>query len=469
MDATPPTTFEEIQNTQLWWTTHFLGSNFGFTQFRARQLARRGLWCLRDLWIPGTMELQAWPVLKDRFNLREPERRLITQIHAQVPPAWRRLGQTTATQSIHGEWLGLFPREIEGDPWMIFRTSPAFCPALRPGPQFVFLPATVDLFKVGAQSRTLILQDPHSPRLNPYYGFLQRIRVICLPRRASPRSLLTYKYLAPVSRLTFDPGRWQWCPGVDLFSYSSSQGRVWRRPRLQLQYPISEKWEGLVPPDFRPDWHEVWVPGRPRKEAGFLWSLLHRAIAVNHWRRQTVPTLSDLCTCCTQGEPETLIHAFYACPEAAAAWRFAATIFYRLYGIPDSPRPWTPMSWQQCLLGFELPGPIRHLQGMWSLLRGSVLWIIWIRRNTCVFANVRWSRVHLEQVIWDATMDLARVAWLQARLSGPPPPTPAGRLRRLFALRDFEARWAATGTLCSVQGLRLHWRFQRPLPGVFRD
>lgn len=49
VDAKPPTTFEEIQNTQLWWTTHFLGNNFGFTLQRVRQLTHKGLQCLRDL------------------------------------------------------------------------------------------------------------------------------------------------------------------------------------------------------------------------------------------------------------------------------------------------------------------------------------------------------------------------------------------------------------------------------------
>lgn len=43
VEAQPPTTFEEIQNTQLWWTTHFLGNNFGFTHQRARQLSHNGL------------------------------------------------------------------------------------------------------------------------------------------------------------------------------------------------------------------------------------------------------------------------------------------------------------------------------------------------------------------------------------------------------------------------------------------
>lgn len=34
---------DEVLNTQLWWTNHFVGSNFGFTKRRTCYLASRGL------------------------------------------------------------------------------------------------------------------------------------------------------------------------------------------------------------------------------------------------------------------------------------------------------------------------------------------------------------------------------------------------------------------------------------------
>lgn len=41
--AIHPRNFEEVGNTQLWWTTHFLGAAFGFTEARVWELAVVGL------------------------------------------------------------------------------------------------------------------------------------------------------------------------------------------------------------------------------------------------------------------------------------------------------------------------------------------------------------------------------------------------------------------------------------------
>lgn len=196
-------------------------------------------------------------------------------------------------------------------------------------------------------------------------------------------------------------------------AYIANRGRQWRRPRLTLSLPICEKWTGLVPATFVPNWLEVWTTGHPRKEAAFLGSFYHKAIVVNQWRHIAHPTTSNMCTCCDTGLPESFIHGFFEYEAAREAWSFATTVIHRLLGHGPDTMPWPQLSWQQCLLDFELPRMLCLGHNTWSLIRGCVIWVIWIRRNAAIFKNTRWPTAQLDWVMWDAIGDLARSAWMR--------------------------------------------------------
>lgn len=68
-------------------------------------------------------------------------------------------------------------------------------------------------------------------------------------------------------------------------------------------------------------------------------------------------------------------------------------------------------------MGSDLPVALRPWQHTWSLIRGSTLWRIWIRRNAVVFRNDPWSLDRMEKVIWDAIVDLARISWARVQWS----------------------------------------------------
>jgi hypothetical protein len=44
---------------------------------------------------------------------------------------------------------------------------------------------------------------------------------------------------------------------------------------------------------------------------------------------------------------------------------------------------------------------------MWSLLRGSVLWLTWLERNVICFQAENWQLVKIEIALWDAMLDHA--------------------------------------------------------------
>lgn len=97
IEATPPVNADEIQNTNLWWTTQFLGDNFGFTKQRARTLAHRGPQCLRDLWTDNSMIMRPWAELQQKFGMLETEKPLLERYQNRVPHEWSELFCQTAT------------------------------------------------------------------------------------------------------------------------------------------------------------------------------------------------------------------------------------------------------------------------------------------------------------------------------------------------------------------------------------
>jgi len=86
---------------------------------------------------------------------------------------------------------------------------------------------------------------------------------------------------------------------------------------------------------------------------------------------------------------------------------------YQALKIPLTAGTWPSLTWQQCLLGSILPRPLWHTTTMWSLFRGSVIWIAWLDKNAICFNNNTWPMQKLEQVIWEACVDHARIAWFK--------------------------------------------------------
>ncbi|KAG0571902.1 hypothetical protein KC19_VG052100 [Ceratodon purpureus] len=462
VDAVPPRTFEEVQNTHLWWTTHFIGQNFGFSEARANQLAHSGLSCLQDLWEPGTTNLRPWPELCQAYGLHDAERAQIDSYQQSVPAEWLALRPGLQDLASPRDWLGVFDGDILEDPLILFQATPHFCPRLGPGGVPLHIPPEIPTFLLGRQSRRLLLALDQEPPLRPYVGTVRRVRVLLSPSGSRPRAKAISRYLAPLSCLSFDPARWLWRPGDELYWYSARKGCLWRNPRLTLSLPISVKWAGLVPGTYTPDWQSLWSAARPRKEAGFLWSFYHKAIAVNKWRHRSHPLTSAACPACDQGPSESLLHCFFECPAARLAWDWAQTVLYALAGISRASMPWPRFSWDQCLMGTALPDPLRAWHDTWSLIRGTTLWCIWLRRNAVVFRNEIWSTDHLDTILWDATLDLARLSWERVKWSERYQPRARPKLRR-----DFTRLWAHRNVFCSLQADRVTWLHVRPRRGVF--
>ncbi|KAG0566579.1 hypothetical protein KC19_7G074200 [Ceratodon purpureus] len=131
--------------------------------------------------------------------------------------------------------------------------------------------------------------------------------------------------------------------------------------------------------------------------------------------------------------------------------------------VPARTQPWPMLTWEQCLLGTNLPPPLQDLSETWSLIRGAVIWIIWICRNACVFHDHRWTDAHMHQTLWDAILDLGRANWAQVTWTFRTHPTGIPRARD-----KFRAIWEPGGVFCAEAGDSIQWNYRHPAIGLFR-
>lgn len=273
----------------------------------------------------------------------------------RIPPAWVNLFNSTASQTQDGDWIGLFRDDILELPTAIIRATQTFTPRLSSAQTFIDIPTDTPIYQAGDTSRIL---RPYSGIIlgnHRFAGSVRKVRVISSPARTSCPSSLVHRYLAPLSCLVFDPGRWHWRPGEGLYMYTAKLGRKWRNPREVLSLSIEDKWAAHGIRNLEPNWSEIWMQARPRKDAAFLWSLSHKAIAVNQWRNQSHPPTSALCTCCNHNEAETILHCFFECGAAQKAWDIGFSILYHAGKVPVDGVSWTRLTWTQCLIGGQLP------------------------------------------------------------------------------------------------------------------
>jgi hypothetical protein len=245
---------------------------------------------------------------------------------------------------------------------------------LAPGYVAFDIPPGRPSFWVGERSNFLrqrpLLQVPEQIQ-----GWLYHTRVVTITRNAQPKSDLLLQSMGPIHRLDFDPHRFRWGTKGLFPSYTAKLGRALLTTSSTLSNSIAHKWEGILPPDYQPDWNEVWLAGRPRKEAGFLWSLYHGAVAVNVWRNRINRAIATVCTCCAQAVPETLVHCFFECPRAIHVWTYALTLLYRSQHVdPEQDGSWPAFTFQQCVFGARLPRRLQDARKIWSLLRGTAIW-----------------------------------------------------------------------------------------------
>ena len=113
---------------------------------------------------------------------------------------------------------------------------------------------------------------------------------------------------------------------LPLIDYTPKLGRAILRRHHKVENPVTRKWRGVLPGNFRLQWITVWIKERTRKEAGLLWLIWHRAVAVNHWRGRADGTVDIRCPICPRRSEETVLHRFWECASPQRGWQWAIHI-----------------------------------------------------------------------------------------------------------------------------------------------
>ncbi|KAG0555167.1 hypothetical protein KC19_12G149200 [Ceratodon purpureus] len=370
--------------------------------------------------------------------------RLLNRQHHRLPP---------------GEWIGLFTDPTSCLPSWVAKTDFGFQPFPFPRAQPITVLNRTPLYNIGATSQQLLRREwPDDLEGDTdYVGAVQHVRVVTLLR--GPHKDPCHLYVDFLTGLNFDPARWLWRDQTPLLAYTAKQGRTLLRATRQLSTPIAAKWPGLLPQTFKAEWQDVWRPVRPQKDAAFLWSIYHKAVAVNSWRHQIDPGIDPICSLC-QREEETLLHRFHSCQATLALWNQAQSAIHLFAAEPLGPHPRFP--WFLCIFGKGLPRRYRPFTHLWSLLRGTVMWTAWLRRNALVFQDAWWSTDHSNQRLWECLIDYGRRALLKAHHTGGSQPQQRARL-----LQKFEEQWAFSPALGDFSNGSMKWNLLPPRVGFF--
>ena len=112
-----------------------------------------------------------------------------------------------------------------------------------------------------------------------------------------------------VITLCWDLDWWRWGHGGHFLNYTTKSGREIIASRNSGTIRAGDKWEDYLPGNYRFFWFQVWDPFRSGKEGAFIWSIWHKAVAVNEWRAR-IASISKQCVVCLPNTSESVKHKF---------------------------------------------------------------------------------------------------------------------------------------------------------------
>lgn len=68
-------------------------------------------------------------------------------------------------------------------------------------------------------------------------------------------------------------------------------------------------------------------------------------------------------------------------------------------------------SWKPYILAYKIPRRLRKVSRLWLLQRGTITWLLWIKRNDAIFNELYWPPQKMGNRVWLNLVDYDRVAW----------------------------------------------------------
>jgi hypothetical protein len=236
---------------------------------------------------------------------------------------------------------------------------------------------------------------PPGPHLQPRevryqgFGFLNRVRVQSIFRGPKKKQILLY--YGRVRDIDWDPARFKWPQNKDFMHYTTTLGRDLLRKRQPPLTLATSKWPNILPGNFRFKWKQLWSSERSKTEAGFIWQIWHKSVALNAWRGRFSPNIDITCPVCQTGAVEDTVHRFWHCRSSQDTWSYVTFLLNRI-AAPTMNLNWNMPDWKQSIFASRPPRRFSKIGRFWDLLRGITMWTIWLARNDQVFNQDRWTR-----------------------------------------------------------------------------
>jgi hypothetical protein len=450
-----PTTPKDILQLNLWWREEYQGLHFGIIMSRAYILNKNGLRYFRDIWDPGRYDFLTWEDAKEKFSLEEVHRDFWIKLTEYYGPFRERMLNQQNALLTSQEWVGLYRNTEDALPeWVV---CAGYLKEFSPGPvQFsAEFMGTFPKSTVGSQYFTLTEIKPNTKNAPPptaFSGWMIRVRIDRLTRGSSKTQFNLF--FGKLDQLFFDPARWWWPEVTPFFAYSAKEGRKWITKQIGLKKSISHKWRNEIPPSTSPRWNTIWHKAKAQKEAAFLWSVIHKAVAVNEWRGKISVEIDQSCPHCGPQSVESVEHRFYSCPLAQQVWRYAANIVWQLFAKKRHLGPRKSFSMLQCLFDQPLCKTLKRFNRIWFFLRSGLPWIIWRQRNDLIFNKLQWPIEKTRQIIWDALQDYGRIEWKRTLRDLEKAPDVAYH----DILNNFDLIWGVKGLIVTRSNLVVTWK-----------
>jgi hypothetical protein len=385
-----PRSYEEWLSASIWWTPGFGAIGPEFSKTRGAALARRGLRSVKDVWSQQHRRFWTNEEVNLNFGLRVIEYMSWEAICTRIATFGENFCVRRTNRHDPEEWLGIYPNPDDSLPVKVIQGRSLVSGYLNAGWQRLELERGAKSYSVLPSSRMLADNRCSLQPMDPviHHGFMSPVRVEQVVRGPKLKKILLF--YGRVKDLEWDPGRIVWSSMKPFMSYSTRMGREFLRKRKPVVPVAQKKWSNVLQPTFQFKWANTWDPERAGKEAGFIWQIWHRAVAVNEWRGRISIRINHSCPVCNSGVVESVLHRFWDCTHAKDAWTFTFKVLKILSNDQRLPGPFTP-DMKQVLFTHRMPQRFRKVSRLWLLLRGVTLWSIWTTRNDLVFNQKQWN------------------------------------------------------------------------------
>jgi hypothetical protein len=78
----------------------------------------------------------------------------------------------------------------------------------------------------------------------------------------------------------------------------------------------------------------------------------------------------------------------------------------------ENPTPTTmPLTMKHAIFGHRIPWRFKPVSRLWLLMRGIIMWLLWIERLDASFNMMFWHHEKMKSCIWIGIVDYGRMAW----------------------------------------------------------